>query len=77
MIKHLRIAHKDEEHIWNDVSFIAQLKRYTKAPVDGFIPSESSNTNESSQLTDERSNVQPKRTSTDIGSMDNGNLLAN
>lgn len=77
MIKHLRIAHKDEEHIWNDVSFIAQLKRYTKAPVDGFIPSESSNTNESSHLTDERSNVQSKRTSTDIGSMDNGNLLAN
>lgn len=73
MIKHLRIAHKDEEHIWNDGSFIAQLKQYTKAPVDGFIQSESSNTNESSNLAEERNNTQSKRTMTTIGSMDNGN----
>lgn len=74
MIKHLRLIHKEQEHIWNDSNFIAQLKRDTSAPADGFIQSESSNTNESSNLTDERNNVQPKRTSTNIGSMDNGNL---
>lgn len=71
MIKHLRVVHKEEEHIWSDGNFIAQLKKYTKMPMDGFAQSESSNTNESS--TDERNNIQPKKTSSDISSLDNGN----
>lgn len=71
MIKHLRVVHKEEEHIWSDGNFIAQLKKYITAPVDGFgIQSESSNTNESS--TDEKNNIQPKKASSDIGALDNG-----
>ncbi|XP_031635665.1 uncharacterized protein LOC116348727 [Contarinia nasturtii] len=69
MIKHLRIVHKEEEHIWSDGNFVAQLKKYTKAPTDGFVQSESSNTNESS--TDERHNIQSKNLTSDINSMDN------
>lgn len=73
MIKHLRVVHKEEEHIWSDGNFIAQLKKYTTAPLaDGFgIQSESSNTNESS--TDEKNNIQPKKVSSDMhGALDNG-----
>lgn len=73
MIKHLRLVHKENEHIWKDGSFIAQLKSYTKAPLDGFVQSESSNTNESS--TDERNNIHSKKTSSDIGSIDHGKFL--
>lgn len=76
MIKHLRVTHKEEEHIWNDGSFIAQLKKYTKAPTDGFAQSESSNTNESS--TDEKNIALSKKIIKDLGcSMDNGNTYSN
>lgn len=73
MLKHLRIAHEEEEHIWCDENFITRLKRCTKVP-DGFVQSESSNTNESS--TDERNNIQLKNISSDISSIDNGNYLS-
>lgn len=72
MMKHLRLIHKENEHIWNDSSFIASLKSYTKAPSDGYVQSESSNTNESS--TDERNHIHSKNTSSDIGSIDHGKL---
>lgn len=63
MLKHLRLNHKDEEHIWNDNSFIAQLKRYTKPALEGYMQSESSNTNES-------------KAASDIDSVDNGEWVS-
>lgn len=74
MLKHLRLIHKDKEHFWNDNEFIAQLKYYTKAAApatNGFVQSESSNTNESS--TDEKNNASSKKSSSSsvIGAIDN------
>lgn len=72
MLKHLRVAHKDKEHFWSDNDFIAQLKFYTKSTTNGFVQSESSNTNESS--TDEKNNASPpkKPSASVVGSIDNG-----
>lgn len=72
-MKHLRVTHKDKEHIWSDNEFIAKLKYYIKTTSNGFVQSESSNTNESS--TDEKKiiNHLPKKSSTSaIDSIDNG-----
>lgn len=68
ILKHLRVVHKEQEHIWNDVNFIAQLKNYTT--VHTFAQSESS---KESSSTDERNNIQAKKTPSDISSLDNGN----
>lgn len=73
MLKHLRLTHKDKEHVWNDNDFIAQLKCFTKSTSNGFVQSESSNTNESS--TDEKNiGLQKNSSSSGIGAIDNGEL---
>lgn len=75
MLKHLRLIHKDKEHFWSDNDFIAQLKYYTKTTTNGFVQSESSNTNESS--TDEKNNASPSKPSSSVvGSIDNGEFNA-
>lgn len=58
ILKHLKVVHKEEEHIWSDGNIILQLNKNTKSSVEGLAQSESSNTNESS--TDERNNVSHK-----------------
>lgn len=73
MIKHLRLTHKGEEQIWSEGNFIAKLKKFTNPSNDGFIQSESSNTNESS--TDERNNFQSKNTSSSGISSSYGNFF--
>lgn len=46
IIKHLRILHKDQEHIWSNGEFIAELKQNVEYS-ENFEQSESSNTVES------------------------------
>lgn len=74
MLKHLRLQHKDKEHVWSDNEFIAQLKYYTKSASNGFVPSESSNTNESS--IDEKNGSYAKKSASVLGSIDNGEFNA-